>query len=169
MKFVLYSEKTVAQCLTAINARLQVKGARAVDGWVDKKGLFTMGVTTPVIGKLERTTYLRAQIERANGVTVIRGNIPSGASKQGIIAISVALAVLTIFLISTGSALLALIMLPFAAYMIIPLRGDYLNSDVLYNEIVRTLKAKTKPPKPNKPTRPSSTGRTPPPRTPTTV
>lgn len=157
MRFVLYTEKTVSQCLTAVNARLQVKGARALDGWVDKNGMFTMGMTTPVIGKFTRTTVLRAKVEREGGVTVIRGNVPSGTDKRGTAAILVALAVLTIFLVASGNALMALLMLPFAAYIFIPLRGDFLNSDTLYNELVRTLKAKTKPPKTSKPSRTTAT------------
>ena len=44
MRFILYSEKTVAQCLTSINARMHVKGSGSrptLDGWVEKNGAFS--------------------------------------------------------------------------------------------------------------------------------
>ena len=53
MQFVLYSEKTVAQRLTA-NARMQVEETAlrpGVDGRVEK-GSFSLSLSTPVIGRL---------------------------------------------------------------------------------------------------------------------
>src|SRR5450432_3119094 len=66
VRFVLYSEKTVAQCLTAINARMHVKESSsrpALDGWVEKSGAFSISMSLKVIGKFSRRTVLKARVE----------------------------------------------------------------------------------------------------------
>ncbi len=150
MQFVFYSEKTVAQCLTAINARMQVKETAtrpALDGWVEKGGSFSISLTTPVIGKFTRRTALKAKVERESGVTVIRGSVPNGASREGQAVVFAALALVALIIFANGNALVSLLLLPFAAYLYIPMHGDYLNSAVLVDEMQKTLKAKPKPPK----------------------
>ncbi len=150
MRFVLYSEKTVTQCLTAINARMHVKGTGSrptLDGWVEKSGAFSISMSAPVIGKFARRTVLKAKVERESGLTIIRGSVPNGVSRQQQVFIFVALALVAIMIISAGNALLGLLLIPFAAYLYIPLHGDYLNSEVLIDEVQKTLKAKPKPPK----------------------
>lgn len=150
MRFVLYSEKTVAQCLTAINARMHVKGTSSrptLDGWVEKSGAFAIGVSSTVIGRFSRSTYLKAKVERENGVTVIRGSVPNGVSKEGQLVVFGALMLLAIAIIGGGNVLFGLLMIPFAAYLYIPMRGDLLNSEILLDEVQKTLKAKTKPPR----------------------
>ncbi|HLU09938.1 MAG TPA: hypothetical protein VK003_09750 [Oceanobacillus sp.] len=153
MRFTLYTDKPVSQCMSAITERLHVKGTSTrpgIDGWVDKKGIFSMGVSSPVIGKLHRKTYLRAKIERENGVTIIKGDVPTGASPQGQLVVFGALALVALVLIVSGSMLLGLIIIPFAAILYIPMKGDYHNSEFLLNEVQKTLKAKPTPPKPAK-------------------
>ncbi len=150
MRFVLYSEKTVAQCLTAINARMQAKGTStrpALDGWVEKGGAFALAVSTTVIGKFARRTTLKAKIERQSGVTIIRGSVPNGSTKQGQLVVFGGLTLVAATMIANGNVLFALLMLPFAAYLYIPMRGDLLNSEILIDEVQKTLKAKPKPPK----------------------
>ena len=150
MRFVLYSEKTVTQCLTSINARMHVKGSGSrptLDGWVEKSGTFSISMSAPVIGKFARRTVLKAKVERESGLTVIRGSVPNGVSRQGQAFIFVALALVAIMIIGRGNALFGFLLIPFAAYLYIPLHGDYLNSEVLIDEVQKTLKAKTKPPK----------------------
>lgn len=150
MQFVYYSEKTVAQCLTAINARMQVKETAtrpALDGWVEKGGSFSISLTAPVIGKFTRRTMLKAKVERESGVTVIRGSVPTGASRESRVIVFAALALVALTIFLNGNALVALLLLPFAAYLYIPMRGDFLNSAVLLDEMQRTLKARPKPPK----------------------
>ncbi len=167
MRFVLYSEKTVAQCLTAINARMHVKGTSthpALDGWVEKGGAFALGVSTTVVGKFSRRTTLKAKVERQSGVTVIRGSVPNGGSKQGQLVVFGALALVAATMIANGNVLFALLMIPFAAYLYIPMRGDLLNSEILIDEVQKTLKAKPKPPKKlseSKPNKPTTRGVTP--------
>ncbi len=150
MQFVLYSEKTVAQCLTAINARMHVKGTSSrptIDGWVEKGGTFSINMTSTVIGKFTRRTRLTAKVERENGVTVIRGSVSHGASRQGQAIVMIALALVAISIISSGNALIGLLLIPFGAYLYIPLHGDHVNSVILLDEVEKTLKAKSKPPK----------------------
>ena len=150
MRFVLYSEKTVTQCLTAINARMHVKGTGSrptLDGWVEKSGAFSISMSAPVIGKFARRTVLKAKVERESGLTIIRGSVPNGVSRQGQAFIFVALALVALIIIGEGNALFGFLLIPFAAYLYIPLHGDYLNSEVLIDEVQKTLKAKAKPPK----------------------
>ncbi len=150
MRFVLYSEKTVTQCLTAINARMHVKETStrpALDGWVEKGGAFSIIMTAPVVGKFKRRTALTAKVERQAGITVIQGSVPSGVSRDGQAVIFIALALVALAMMGSGNVLFGLLLLPFAAYLYIPLHGDYLNSSVLVDEVERTLKAKAKPPK----------------------
>jgi hypothetical protein len=150
VRFILYSEKTVTQCLTAINARMHVKGTGSrptLDGWVEKNGAFSISMSAPVIGKFARRTVLKAKVERESGVTVIRGSVPHGVSREGQAIIFVALALVAVIIITEGNALFGFLLIPFAAYLYIPLHGDYLNSAMLIDEVQKTLKAKPKPPK----------------------
>ncbi len=150
MRFVLYSEKTVAQCLTAINERMHAKETStrpALDGWIEKSGTFSISLTAPVVGRFTRRTALSAKVERESGVTVIQGSVPSGVSREGQAFVFIALALVALALIGSGSVLFGLLLIPIAAYLYIPLHGDYLNSAALVDEVERTLKAKQKPPK----------------------
>ena len=163
MRFVLYTEKTVSQCMTAINERLHLKGTSTrpgMDGWIDKSGAFAISVSTPVIGKLHRTTHLQAKVTRENGVTVIKGDVPGGASPRGQWLVFAALALVALFLVGSGSPLLGLVLVPFAALLYIPMKGDYANSEVLIGEVQKVLKARITPPKAAKSsTRSTSTSR----------
>lgn len=148
MQFVLYSEKTVAQCLTSINARMHVKGTSnrpGLDGWVEKSGAFAVGVTTPVIGKFTRRTFLKAKVERQNGMTIIHGNVPHGVTKPEMAIIFVALLVVAAVIMSSGNVLLGLVLIPAGAYFAVLLRGDFHNSEYLLSEVRKTLKAKPTP------------------------
>jgi hypothetical protein len=150
VRFILYSEKTVTQCLTAINARMHVKGTASrptLDGWVEKNGAFSISMSAPVIGKFTRRTVLKAKVERENGITTIRGSVPHGVSREGQAIIFVALAIVAVIIITEGNALFGFLLIPFAAYLYIPLHGDHLNSALLIDEVQKTLKAKPKPPK----------------------
>ena len=141
--------------MSAINERLRARSS--MDGWVEKNGSFSIGISSPVIGKLQRKTYLRAQVERDGSVTTIKGDVPNGASPRGRILVFAALALVAGVLIATGSMLLGIIILPFAAVLYIPMKGDYENSDILLHEVQRLLKAKSTPPKPAKsPARPTA-------------
>jgi hypothetical protein len=150
--------------MTAINERLHLKGTStrpSMDGWVDKGGAFSMGVSTPVIGKLHRTTYLRAKVSRESGVTTISGDVPGGANRQGQMLVFAALGLVALVLAGGGNPLLGLVIIPFAAILYIPMKGDYENSELLIGEVQKVLKAKTTQPKAAKahsrPTAPKAT------------
>ncbi len=158
MRFVLYSEKTVAQCMTAINARMHAKGTSThpvLEGWVEKSGAFSLSISTKVIGKFARRTTLKAKVERQSGVTIIRGSVPNGSSKQGQLIVFGGLALVAATMFANGNALFAVMLIPVAAYLYIPMRGDLLNSEILIDEVQKTLKAKPKPPKKPSESKPS--------------
>ncbi|MBK8020679.1 MAG: hypothetical protein IPK19_04420 [Chloroflexi bacterium] len=154
MRLELYTEKTVAESLSAINARLQAKssGSRALDGWVEKKGGFGISITTPVVGRFARRTTLHGKLERRDGHTVVQIDVPSGANRQGVILMIGAVALISVALMASGSLVFALALLPLAAYLYIPMRGDHENSETLINDVQRTLKARNTPPKREKET-----------------
>jgi hypothetical protein len=150
VQFTLYSEKSVAQCLTAINARLQVKGSASraeLDGWIDKSGDFSLTITSRVAVYFKRHTTLRAKVERKSGFTQITGSVPDGVPREGRILVFAALGVVSAMLLSSGSPLLALIVLPVGLALYVAMKGDHDNSAVLMNELQKTLKAKPTPPK----------------------
>jgi hypothetical protein len=148
--FTLYTDKTVAQCLTAINERMHVKESStrpALDGWVEKSGAFQISIATPVIGRFIRKTALRGKIERENGVTVIEGSVPGGVSRNGQIVVFVALVLVVLTIIGGGNLLLGLLPLVLIPIFYIAMQGDYLNSTALLDEVQKALKAKPTPPK----------------------
>ncbi len=150
MQFVYYTEKTVAQSLTALNARMQVKGTSsrpALDGWVEKNGNFCLGVTAPVRGRFNRTTYMRGKLERRGSYTVVRARVSRGATRENKIVIYGAMALIAVALVVLGNIWMGLILVPVAAALYIPLTGDYLNSEMLLSELQKTLKARSTPPK----------------------
>lgn len=149
MRFILYTEKTPAQALTAINTRMQSKESSArnsLGGWIEKNGAFSLNVATPVIGRFERRTVMRGRIERENGLTVVQGDVPHGVDKQGQLIVFIALALLGVLILTSGNAI-ALVMIPLGAYLYVPMNGDRANSEILMNELQRTLKARQTPPK----------------------
>jgi hypothetical protein len=150
VRFVLYSDKTVSQCLSALNERMQQPAAAnrpALGGWVEKGGKFSISLKSVILGVFTRTTRLEGAIERDSGSTVIRGSVPDGVPPAGQIMILLTVIVIGLLIIAQGKALLGIIavMASFAIY--IPLRGDYENSDRLLIEVERTLKADPKPKK----------------------
>lgn len=150
MRFVLYSDKTVSQCLTALNERLQAPAAAnrpALSGWIEKSGRFSIGLKTIVLGTFTRTTHLDGTIERENGSTVIRGSVPDGVAPTGQMIILLAMIAVGLLIMVQGKALLGIIAMIIGTAIYIPIRGDYENSDRLLMEVEKTLKADPKPPK----------------------
>ena len=154
MRFTLYTEKTVPQCLSAINSRLQAKGTATrpdLDGWIDRSGEFSLGVTQPVIGKFQRTTRLKGRLERQSGYTVVTGTVPGGSNpRERWVGIG-ALVVMGLLVALAGKPLIALLLFPVGFWMYIPMVGDYANGPLLLTELQRALKAKATPPKAAKP------------------
>lgn len=150
MRFILYSEMTVSQCMTALNARMQAKATSSrpqIDGWVDKGGAFAISVSSKVANQFSRRTRMQAKAERVEGVTVIKGVVPDGANRQWQLVIFGGLLLVALYMLASGNALLAIILPPVAAALYIPLMGDHNNHQALLDELQRTLKAKPTPPK----------------------
>lgn len=150
MQVVLYTDQTISQALTALNARMQARATSsrpALDGWVEKNGSFSLGVTSLVAGRFNRTTHFRGKLERESGVTVIKGQVSVGATRENMIVIYIVIALMALALVGMGSPWLGVLMLPIGAALYIPLAGDAFNSALLIGEIQKTLKAKDAPPK----------------------
>lgn len=156
MRMVLYTEKTVAQSLSALTERLGSAGKR-LDGWVEKNGSFSISTISPVIGKISRRTRIHGKIEKGQGITTVTIHVASGADLRGQIMIFIALGVIALILLASGNLALALLLAFAGAALYIPLAGDHRNSPALISEVQRTLKATTKPPK--KPTDPNAARR----------
>lgn len=149
MRFTYYTEKTVAQCMSALNERMQQKGTASrpgLEGWVEKNGNFSIAVSTRVLKRFPRTTRLQAKAERLGSVTIIKGSVADGVTPREQIIIVGALALVGLFIISTGNLLAGLIAIGAGVLLNIPLMGDHQNSEYLTNELQKTLKARTTPP-----------------------
>lgn len=150
MRFVMYTDKTVAQSMSAINERLHApptKSRPQMDGWVEKNGRFAMGVTSELKWKITRQTYMRGRAERQSGVTVVEGSVPSGVTREGQAVIFGALLLVGLLIFLQGNALFALVAVAVGAALFVPLRGDYQNSEILLTELQKTLNARLTPPK----------------------
>jgi len=171
LNFVYYTDKTVSQCMIALNERLQTKSAK-LEGWVEKSGRFSLGVTTTVMRRFPRTTRLEARVERENGITVIKGFVSDGVEPRQRAIIYGALVLAGVLIILSGSLLPGLLALVAPLPLNIPLEGDCNNSQILLGELQRTLRAKSTPPSPTKkaPTvrKPSTTMKPATPKKPTT-
>jgi hypothetical protein len=149
VRAVYYTEKTVAQAVSALNERLGSRGgSRGVQGWAEKNGRFAISMTTTVAGRFSRTTQLSGKITRENGVTVCDVAVASGVAPRGRIAVFGLMGAVAVLLILAGSPLMAAAVVPLAALLYIPMKGDYENSAALLADVQRTLKARTTPPKP---------------------
>lgn len=149
MRFTLYTEKTVAQCLSALNARMQAKGSAArpaLDGWVEKNGRFALSVSTRMLNRFSRTTHLTGQLERRRSVTIVTGRVNDGAGPRERMLVSAALGLAAVVLIALGELVPALIAALAAAALNLLLAGDRQNRDILIAEVRRALKARETPP-----------------------
>ncbi|MCC6616694.1 MAG: hypothetical protein IT320_24685 [Anaerolineae bacterium] len=156
MRVVFFTDKTVAQCMTALHERLQSRSSRSLEGWVEKNGNFELSIASPVIGKVTRRTYLRGKVEREGGLTQVKVDVSSGADRRGQIIIFIACALVAVALMANGAITVALLAVAAGGALYIPLAGDNKNSPLLINEVQRTLKATTKRPKKASDTRTTS-------------
>ncbi|GAB4529778.1 MAG: hypothetical protein OHK0046_49910 [Anaerolineae bacterium] len=150
MRFVLFTEKSIAQCMREMNERLEAKPTKArpeLHGWIEKGGSFSVSMTTKIFNRFPRSTRLSAKAQRENGMTVIRGYVSDGLGPYWLRVMTGAVALVALLLLVAGEPMLTLITLLFGAVAYVPLRGDYINSDLLLLEVERTLKASPTPPK----------------------
>jgi hypothetical protein len=141
LRFVLYTEKSVAQCMTALNGRMQAKGSQ-LDGWVEKNGHFSLSMSCSVARRFWRRTHLRASASREVGYTVIKGYVPDGVSREGQAVIYGTLLLISVVLAASGNLLPAVVAVFATGALYIPLTGDRINSTALMSEVQRTLGAK---------------------------
>lgn len=150
MQFVLYTEKPVNECVKALQERIAQSPTAtrpALDGFAEKSGRFSLGLSMPVFGSFSRKTWLEGVIAKESGSTVIRGSVPDGAPPQRQRLLIFATVLVGVFLILTGAAMLAVIGVSLMGVLLVTLRGDYYNGDRLLVEIEKLLKASPKPPK----------------------
>jgi hypothetical protein len=137
--------------MSALTERLNTRGGKNLEGWVEKSGNFEVSLSTPLIGRISRRTRLHGKAERQAGVTTVTLNVASGSDRSGQIIIFVAVAAIGIFLLASGQLVPALAVIFAGLALYIPLAGDNKNSPLLVSEVQRTLKASSKPPKKDKP------------------
>lgn len=150
MDFTLYSEKSSSDCIKALTDRLhqsETPTRPGLDGFVDKKGKFRLGIEQMVYGRIRHKTWMEGQIVKEGSVSIIKGHIPEGAppTRQRLIALVIPIA--SVMLLIRGEPLLAALAVVGIGYLLVMMRGDYFNSDRLLVEVEKTLKASPKPPK----------------------
>jgi hypothetical protein len=147
----MYTDKSVAQSMRAINERLHATGTKSrpqIDGWVEKSGNFAMSVTTTVRWKFKRKTFLQARAKRDGGFTVIQGNVPGGLSRdKQMLVIGIMIVIGLVLGITQSNVIMTIVLVLAGGALSIPFEGDYHNSEVLLTELQRALSAKFAPPK----------------------
>lgn len=145
MRFTYYTEKTVSQCMLALNERIHTSSK--LEGWTEKNGSFALAVSSSVAKRFSRTTRLQAKAERQGSITIVNGYVSDGVGPRERVVIMGALVLVGVLLILAAKTLLpGVIALGVAPMLYIPLSGDYANSRTLVSEVQRTLKAKDSPP-----------------------
>jgi len=153
VRFVLFTNLTVSQCMKSLHERMDAKPTKTrpeLQGWIEKGGRFSVAVTTTVIGRFRRTTRLNATAARESGMTVIRGYVSDGVSPRWQRILFAVLFVATVLMVLSNQILLAAAVLVLGAAMYIPMMGDYKNSDLLLIEVEKAFKASPYPPKSKK-------------------
>lgn len=146
MHFEYYTEKTVSQCMLALNERLHQRGGK-LEGWVEKGGHFALVHHSTVMKRFTRSTRLTGHVEKGSGITVVRGFVPDGADPRNRAIIYGILVLIGVFLVLSGFTLPGLLAIAAPLPLNIPLEGNYNNSQYLIGEVQRTLKARpTLPP-----------------------
>jgi hypothetical protein len=148
MHFELYSPKTIKQINTELTARMAEKGTRsrpAIQGVVEKTGAIYWSTQTVLLG-ITRTTRLRATLEKAKDVTIIRGYVSEGVRPEKVYVVMGALAAIGLLLALQGQVVLGLIVFGVSVVAYVPLVGDFRNSRYMLKELKRLTNAKDKPP-----------------------
>ena len=145
MRFTYYTEKTVSQCMMALNERIHT--SNKLEGWTEKSGGFALEASCKVARRFSRTTHLQAKAERQGSVTIVKGYVSDGVGPRERVVIIAALALVGLLLILGAKTLLpGVVAFAVGPLLYIPLTGDYINSKLLIGEVQRTLKAKDSPP-----------------------
>lgn len=149
MRFEIYTELTVRQCMNALNERMAAsptKSRPAVAGQIDKGGKFSISVTNPVALAFKRRTRLRGQAERSTGLTTITGYVPDGLPRARVAVIMAALVLVGVAMMANGNGVYGILITIIGLGLYVPLVGDYHNGTYLYKELKKATKAKERPP-----------------------
>lgn len=150
MNFILYTEKPLTECVKALADRLlqsETPTRPALDGAVHKNGKFKLGIEQVVFRQLKRKTWIEGQMVKEGTMTVIRGQVPEGATPERQKFITILIPIAGLLMVVRGEIFLALLAMALIGYVLITLRGDYFNSDRLLMELEKNLKASPKLPK----------------------
>lgn len=148
VRFTLYTDKTVRQCMSALADRMEARPTRhrpALDGYIEKGGTFSLSITRKV-GIFPRRTRLRATASRSSGVTTLEGFVASGAPPGQVRVMLLAIAALGVMMLLNGNAILSLMTLIVGVVLYVSLTADYHSSDMLLKAVRRACNAKDKPP-----------------------
>lgn len=149
MRFEYYTDHSPAKCASELKKRMSQAGTPKkpeIMGKADKNG-FVLTVKAPVIGNFQRSTSMKATLERDKGTTVINGFVNTGGNRQQQIIIFVGALVVAIGLIAVGYFIQGVAVGAIGAAMYIPLQGDAKNSDYLLKQMRSALSAKTRDPR----------------------
>jgi hypothetical protein len=149
MRFTLYTEKTVSECIKTLNERIEAKknSKTGVRGRTNKNGEFSLWSSARVLFLFKRITQMNAKVIRESGNTVIQGFVPDGMSPYWLTIAGVVLIAVCVGFLILGDNFLAVIGLVAGIGAYVMLRGDYRNSEFLLVEVEKTLKASPNPPK----------------------
>jgi hypothetical protein len=148
MKIELFTNKTVKQCTTELNARFEEKETKsrpAVGGYVEKGGSFMLTTTGRVLF-LNRVTRLKGTLTKEKDLTLIQGYVSDGVPTEKVGIIMLALGFVALTMLLKGQAIFAILVGAVAVGAYITLIGDYTNSSYLLKELKRITGAKDKPP-----------------------
>ena len=148
MKVELYTSKTLKECVSALNERLnddkQKPSAKALLGSVDKAGNFSLSHSSQVLG-FRRSTQMLGTLERESGMTVLRGRVHEGMPPKQVRVIIYAVLLIALLMFLNGNGLLAFAFSGAALLAYVWMIGDHHNSALLLKELKRVLNAKDKP------------------------
>ncbi|MCS6836002.1 MAG: hypothetical protein NZ750_08300 [Anaerolineae bacterium] len=147
MKHTLYTQKSIKECLSLIQERLEEKETKsrpALGGWTEKDGRFCLSLASLVLG-FPRTTQLIASLAREGGVTVIEIGVNEGLDPKRARIVIYAFCAIALLIFLNGAGLLALLSLVLAFMAYVWLVGDHRNSAALLKEVKRLLNAKDRP------------------------
>jgi hypothetical protein len=148
MKIELFTNKTVKQCTTELNARFEEKETKsrpAVGGYVEKGGNFMLTTSGRVLF-LNRVTRLKGTLTKEKDLTLIQGYVSDGVPTEKVGIIMLALGFVALTMLLKGQAIFAILVGAIAVGAYITLIGDYTNSTYLLKELKRMTGAKDKPP-----------------------
>ena len=144
MKYTLYTQKSIKECLSLIQERLderETKSRPALGGWTEKDGRFSLSLASSVLG-FSRTTQLIASLSREGGITVVEASVNEGLDPQRARVVIYAFGAIALLIFLNGAGLLALLALGLALMAYVWLVGDHRNSAALLKEVKRLLSAK---------------------------